>query len=302
MKVRKCFSATAAVVSLLLIVSSCSTAPKPQMVLTDNYKMANQIFLNANSALASGRLTEAKKFLSQAYTGAVAVDSKTLLARISLSAIIYSLNAGLDTSVKTDGEEFPVLPARELLLLANEYASLSSEKNLLMPACSVYKAVILLSENTPASELEKISSELSGVQKALSSDLYLSGFLIRVSGDVRLALNDFNGAESFYREAAAFHEKNCFVNETGNDWYSLSKCLSRAGKYADALDAIDKALVFDRNAENTYAIASDYYARSLILSKTGDVEHARKDALWAAQVFDAGGFSLQAQTACESAE
>ena len=280
---------------LPLLFISCSSQPKPQMILRDTYNLTNQIFQNANYALSVGKNSEAKKFLSQAYTNAVSIDSKELLCRISLSGIIYSLNTGLDTKKLLDNAQFPDYPARTLLAMAQEYAYLSEKKELLLSAISIYQSLILLSENASAQELKETLSRLDDSRASLSKDAYFTSFALRTSGDVNMAIKNYTEAEKFYRAAAESHLKNYFITEVGNDWYSLARCLSQDGKFEEAISAIDTALFYDKNAENTFAIASDYYGKALILAKNSRYEEAFNNAIWAQQVFSAGGFTRQAE-------
>lgn len=81
---------------------------------------------------------------------------------------------------------------------------------------------------------------------------------------------------------------------------------SLAGEKQTAAQEIDIALKYDKDAENTSAIAADYFAYGLILVKGGcsdsEKERARKSMLWAAQIYQTGGYDEDAARCRQQAE
>ena len=110
---------------------------------------------------------------------------------------------------------------------------------------------------------------------------------------------NYNSAILFYTKAAELHTKECYLAEIGLDWYQAARMYSLNGDKANALKALDSALKYDRDAENTTAIGSDYFAKALVLTKGNYIEaekaQAKENAQWAKEIFTAGGYTNMAE-------
>ena len=234
------------------IIASCSSAPKRTMQISSNYQKASNRYEKANAQLITGEFNNAGANLSQAYDIAVCIDSEELLCKICLSAVVYKSSAKESAQFFTDKTE------SDLLKEAKQYASYS-ENNLLLQICKIYEAKIF--------GTEEYIKELESIEKNLSKEPFYQGYLFRTLGDLYSNKKDYATAAVEYKKAAEIHTKNRYLYEVGLDWYYAARSYSLAGNKKEAVSAIKNALKYDRDAENSAAIASDYKAYAQILSK-----------------------------------
>ncbi|WP_294429537.1 hypothetical protein [uncultured Treponema sp.] len=291
-----------------LLFVSCSSAPKRVMLVTDNTNLAYSRLEEADASIVSGKYDRAYNQLSSAFNLALSVDNPALLCKITLSGIVLKIsNPELDKAQdESEGaveqnESFLSVSKEELLVLAKKLAGRSSEQKNLSNLCSVYDVRIQLENEKNLSD-GRISSEnmkayLSSLEKAkpaLSKEPFYLAYLYRTFGDVCMAGGKYSDAQIYYSEAAKIHTKERYLMEIGLDWYCVARAYSQGGNKKAAVDAILTALKYDRDAENTRGIASDYMAYSRILLK-GNVtkeEKALSDELcaWSEKILKAGKF------------
>lgn len=311
----------------------CSSAPKRPMLVTDTYTLAHSRLENANNELLSGKLSAAKRSLSESYSLAVSVDSTALLTKICLSGVSYKIlenqlgdnsdsekSKSLESnfassnsesekselsseksksdgtgyldfassnfvseksaSIQTEKKSFLDGDLSSILGEAKSFAHRSSEKDALLDLCALYEVRVKLSDEKNLSESEKknLLEILSQCEKSVSKEPYYAGFLSRTRGDVYVSLSDFKNAEKSYLEAAQIHTKNRYLYEIALDWYGAARACSLGGDKNRAVNAIENALKYDRDAENSAALALDYLAYSKILLKGEPAESEIKKA------------------------
>jgi tetratricopeptide (TPR) repeat protein len=88
----------------------------------------------------------------------------------------------------------------------------------------------------------------------------------------------YDEAKKSFVAAEKIHNSERYLIETALDWYCIARACSMDGKKSEAVDAILKALKYDKDAENTNGIASDYNAYSRILLKGNPTEAEKKRA------------------------
>jgi tetratricopeptide (TPR) repeat protein len=306
-------------VCLLSLTVSCSSSPKRAMLVTDTSDSAATFYDTANSELVSGQLENAGGHLQQAYNLAMSVDDCDLLCRISLSAVIYKLNyrAGdvfnLDPVTKlakdvdnvTADTPFYGLSAHDLLNLARSYSTRSKNPQMFKAVCSLYDTTIKLSEGEKL-EVNTVISQMYSDQKYFSKEPYYLAYMYRTGGNVYASGKNYEKARELFLKAAQIHLKERYLNEIGLDYYSAARMSSLAGNKKTALSEIDIALKYDKDAENTVAIAADYFAYGLILVKGGYTEEeklkAKNSMLWASKIYEAGGYTEDALNVKNAAE
>lgn len=289
--------------------TSCSSAPKRAMLVTEVSDTAAAIYENANNELIRGHYHNAGGHLQNAYNLALTVDDADLLCRISLSAIIYKItynplkNSSSTYIAKVQKEPASDIPfygisASDLLVLAKSYAQRSESPKILGAVCEVYEARIKLALNEKLNS-EQICDKLLSSEKILSKEHFYRAFLYRTCGDVYAAGGMYSQARDLYLKASQIHLKHRYLSEIGLDYYCAARMSSQSGDKERALEEIDIALKYDKDAENTVAIAADYYAYGLILLKgnpgPADKIRAKNSILWAAQIYRAGGFADEAE-------
>ena len=143
---------------------------------------------------------------------------------------------------------------------------------------------------------------LRNAEKALAKEPYYLAHSYRAFGDVYIRSKKYDLAVENYSKAAAIHTKNRYLFEIGTDWYGAARAYSLSGKKAEAISAMENALKYDRDSENSSAIAFDYFALAKIQMKgsvsVDDKKNARKNAKGAASVFKSVGMKDNASE-CE---
>lgn len=284
---------------------ACSSAPKRQMVYSDITSRAYENYEKANGAIVRGEYDKAEKYLEDAYALAVSVDKNDLICKILLSAVTYRIQYPVVDMMELDFR-LPV-SVDALLSDAKVAASLSDEKQkpVLESIIRVYecRAKLFKAQNDEDSitnsEIQKL---LDAEIKNLSKDPYYLAFLYRTKGEWSSFLMNYKDAAEDYEKAAEIHTKNRYLYEIAYDWYLCATCRSKEGRKDEALKAIQMALKYDRDAENTSAIAQDYMAAAYILCKKNPTDEDRKSAVFyaerAAQIYKSIGLLNQAEL-CE---
>ena len=311
-----------AVIAAGLVTVSCSSAPKRSMLVTSTVDKAGILYEKAVKELSQGQLQTAELHLDQAYTLALSVDNSELLCRIQLSCITKELlkktqmtqpaapaaSVPAAASAAQPGETDTVVPSDRnvsvLLQNARNAAGRTGKKEMLLAVCTVYEACITLAGTGPgklaAEQSSHLQEMLAGCEKQLAGEQYYLAFLFRTRGDAYEHAGDSLSAAAYYVKAAELHIKHRYLREIGTDYYDAARSLSHAGDKAGSLDMLEKALAYDRDAENTQAIGADYYAMALVLAKgtytQEEKERAAKAATWSASIYQAGGYEKEAQT------
>ncbi len=265
---------------------SCSSAPKRPMLVTDTYNAAYTQLESANQNLLAGRLSSAHSCLTESYNLALSVDNPSLLCKICLSGVTYKILESRLNQTEAESKNqksFLDADAASVLLEAKSFAARSSEKLMLLDLCDVYEVKSKISdskssETLSAQDKKNFISILDKSEKSVSKEPYYHGFLERTRGDVFMELNDYKNALSSYVSAASIHTKSRYVYEIGLDWYGAARASSLGGDKNEAVSSIEKALKYDRDAENTGAISLDYLAYSKILLKGNPTEEDVKKA------------------------
>ena len=281
-------------------LSACSSAPKRIMLVTQNRDLSYSQLEGANNSIAEGNFPRAFNQLSSAYSLALSVDNAALLCKISLSGIVFKISSPplFEIVPATENESgavsksFLTASKEEILESAKKFASRAGFENsgekkdetkLLSDLCVIYEVRVLL-ENEKSENDGKISGEnaknyvsmLENIKSSVSKEPYYSSYLERTKGDVFMATEDFGNAKKSYEAAAAIHTKNRYLSEIALDWYCVARAASQNGQKNDAIVAIRNALKYDKDAENTNGIASDYLAYSKILLKGTPTDEEKK--------------------------
>ncbi len=247
---------------------------------------------NANNELTVGKYDLAKLHFSQAYNMAYSVDDPDLLCRVSLSGISYKIVTGSAGAVDSASDSFlDSLSVDEILSEAKYFAERSNRKEVLSAVCSICEVNIELSKG--GANFLIYENNLKNAQKSLSKEPYYLAHSYRALGDVYIRAKKYDSAVENYGRAAELHTKNRYLFEIGTDWYGVARSYSLSGKKAEAISAMENALKYDRDSENSSAIAFDYFALAKIQMKgevsIEDKKNARKNAKWASAVFKSVG-------------
>ena len=282
--------------------SSFAAKKDAAMVNTIVAEEADKTFELANKSLAAGDLRKAASNFISAYKLAFSIDDTDLLTRICLSSISFKLTA-ISTNYNVSHLEGTYLDAspEELLERAAMFSEFPGNSNaeLLSCVCKIYSVRLALSKNE--TDYQSYISMLTSIEKSLSKDVKYLGQLYRTKGDVYMRSQNYSSARDFYQKSAELHTKNKVLGEIGMDWYNVARSCSLSDKKKDAINAIEQAIKYDRDAENTAGLGSDYLAYAKILMKGNPSSDEQKKALlfadWSSKIYDAGGFDTDAEAA-----
>jgi tetratricopeptide (TPR) repeat protein len=261
------------------------------MVVTSVIDKAGERYEMANAALAAGKTESADSYLTEAYTLALSVDNDTMICKILLSRVSLELASGNAASRTV---------LSDLLNRARAAARISPDREKLEAVCTLYDAACMVAASSSEKKdlAQSVDTLVLPLEKILSKDLYYLAFLYRVRGAAASLSGLEYEAAQCYEKAAGFHTRGRYIQEIGLDWYSAARSYSRMGNRDAALSLLERALIYDRDAENTAALGADYYAQALILSKTGSSAEDRDRAVIAARrsqaIYQAGNFAAPA--------
>lgn len=277
--------------------SSLFSAPKRAMIVTTIADSADSRFETANNEIVAEKYQQAYNHLSQVYDLALSIDDVDLLCRASLSGISYKIATGnLQSLSSKEQESFLNDTASNILANAKQFANRSKRSSILKSVCEIYNVKLELAFERK--NFKVYEQNLKNVEKNLSKQPYYLASLYSTLGDVYLSSKNYSSAVDAFKKAAEIHTKNRYLFEIGNDWYGVARAYSLDNKKQEAFNAMQNALKYDRDSENTSAIASDYFASAKILLKgvpsIDEKKQAKELIKWAAAIYKAGGLKEEA--------
>ena len=253
-----------------LLLTACSSAPKRSMQVSTIYSTAYEMIESANACILSGDYDKAGFFLSAAENQAMSIDNYDLLTDASLARCSLSLSVNppdIETAERYVGfaQGFVkncVNPKKQQALVALNEVRIETAKGNLDENANVNISALL-------NKLEENKKDVKG-------DPYYEA--------------QFTLAKSYTAAAKEFTD-NRYLSEIGISWYKAAQARSLAGNKDDAIKAMEQAIFYDRAAENSLALGTDYYAVGLILAKgsptPGEKERAVEAFTHSAEIFTA---------------
>ncbi|MCQ2575138.1 MAG: hypothetical protein MJ162_00240 [Treponema sp.] len=275
---------------------SCSSAPKRAMSITSTQESAAAQLEAANSYILTGSYDKAAVALDSAFKYAMSVDNSDKLTSICLAKVSLYLS-----------DNPPYLDkAREYADMADSFADYSSNKEKYKALVSLYKVRICTEDPEDKTSVNELISVLEKNAPKVKGDAYNEAQFKSVAGDVYRKVKDFSSAEKSFKEAAEIYIKNRYLSEIGITWYKLAQVYSLNDKKADAYSAIEQAIFYDRSAENSTALGTDYYAKGLILLKGNCTAAQKEEAIYSlkhsADIFHSIGYEQAAQKSLSKLE
>jgi tetratricopeptide (TPR) repeat protein len=243
----------------LALFGGCSSAPKrPVAVFTIKNKVTTQLEL-VHKAMDQGNYEQALDLLEEARRLSISTDDPELLIREGLARgnILYALGR----TEEADAIWNRALAEAELAGAAE-----------LAGIVRIYKArSMLLADGATADTVKtQVRTELG----AIGSDKLSLALGWTVIGLAEKEQRRWSEAEGALQKALAIHEKDNYLEQAAYDWFLIASVRSMAGQYAGALDALGKAIGFDRRAENTYGLGMDWRAQGDVYKKMGESDEA----------------------------
>ena len=260
------------VLFFVVLFASCSTAPKRPPEVFVIQSMADTLIGQANKEADQGNFDEALMFLNEAWRLAVTTDRPALRIRVNLAraSTLYSLGR--------------VSEAEDIWRSAEAEATFGGEQ-LLASACRVYRARSLLLDGKadPEETLALIYTE----QPNFKNDRLLLAVSWTVKGMAEKELGRYAEAEKSVHNALAIHTKENYLEQAGYDWYLIASIRSVSGNYRGGIQALYRALHYDRRAENTFGLAMDWAALGDVYRKLENENSASRSYRRSAEIFRA---------------
>lgn len=254
----------------LVLFGGCSSVPKrPAAIFTVKNQATTQLEL-VHKETDRGNYEQALNLLEEARRLAMSADDPELLIREGLSrgTILYALGRT---------EEADAVWNRALA-----EAERSGEAEL-AAIVRIYKArSMLLADGATA---ETVKTQVRTALAAIGSDKLSLALGWTVIGLAEKEQHRWSEAEGALQKALVIHEKDNYLEQAAYDWFLIASVRSIAGQYAGALDALGKAIGFDRRAENTYGLGMDWRAQGDIYKKMGKFDEAGEAYRRAAAIF-----------------
>ena len=239
----------------VLVLAGCSSVPKRPPEVFTVQSMADTLIGQANKEADQANFAEALRMLDEAWRLAVTTDRPALRIRVNLAraSTLYSLGR--------------VAEAERIWRGAEIEGEFSGEPTL-ASAARVFRArsLLLAGRADPEETLFLVQNE----QGKLKQDNMLYAVSWTVKGLAEKELGMYSEAEKSIMNALSIHTKDNYLEQAGYDWYLIASIRSVAEDYQGAMEALDRAIDFDRRAENTFGLAMDWAARGDVFFKVGN--------------------------------
>lgn len=272
---------TAALAALAVGLSGCSSAPKrPPEIFTNRNAAIGQLDLG-NQAVSRGDYVNAQIFLGEAWRLATSTDDPDTRIRVLLARGNAWFNQG--ERVKAD----------EVWAAAQSEAESSGIPELVSTA-KIYRARGTLAEGLSREEITDAERKSrAGKAKAvvlaemgnIKDNVLHRAFAWKTIGLAEKELGDAKSSIDSIGKAADLHEKGRYLEDAAYDWYLIASVYSKVANYAEARAALQKALTFDRRAENANGLGMDWMAMGMIEEKAGKTPDAKSAYQRAADIF-----------------
>jgi len=257
------------------LLTACSSAPKRSMQVNTIYSSASEMIESANGAILTGDYEKAAFFLTAAENQAMSIDNYDLLSAVALARCSLCLSYN---PPKLEQAQNQVELAQGYIKNCSNPAKQKSIVELSRVRVEVVKSSV--GQEGAGSSYTSLLSKLEENKKGVKGDPYYETQFIQVSGDVYKLANNYTEADKAYTAAAKGFTDNRYLSEIGICWYKAAQVRSLGGNKDSALAAMEQAIFYDRAAENSMALGTDYYAVGLILLKgnAGDSEKQKAAA------------------------
>jgi tetratricopeptide (TPR) repeat protein len=250
----------------LLLVTSCSTAPKRTTGSDEVKNRAAQYSRTGNVYFSRGQYDQALRLFRLSLQENLSVDNR--------SGAVAAYNS-IGQTFMAAGD---MADAKNAFDRAIGLATAIQDGNLILRSKTNLAELMLeqdssdIATGTTEKAVKILEALLAGATE--KSD---RGDLAIVHHDLGAAyarLSQYSLAEIHLHQALSMNEALKRPVEIASDYYMLASLFSRQGLMEKASTAIASALEFDKQAENSPGIASDLYAAGQISAKSGDTPSA----------------------------
>jgi len=259
---------------IILVLSSCSTAPKNNGDVNVLRRSAEKGLESANKEAGQGNFSNARNLLIEYKRMAILTDDPSLIIRICLSYGNVLLYLRKTDEAYAEWDQ------------AITEAQKSGNKELLS-VTRIFKARgnLFSERETAQSVLDEVNREIVNVK---TNNLYIA-YSWQTKGLAQMALGLYREAEDSIKKSLDIHEKEKALENASYDWYTIASIRSLSGNTAGALQALETAITIDRRIENSFGLAANWRAVGDIYRKMGRNDDALDAYKRAKAIFEAMG-------------
>jgi tetratricopeptide (TPR) repeat protein len=266
---------TIIVLGASLFAAACSTPPKNPGELYDLRSRAESQLDLGNKSADRGDYETALVLLNESFRLAVISDDPGLLVRAGLSRgnVLFALERRDEARAAWGAAlgEAETHGNRELQAVSRLH---------------IARGRLLAGGKAEAAAVrEEAGRELANIK----ADRLYTAFGWLVVGQAERDMGRYREAEASVRRSLEIHEKERSFEQAAYDWYLIASIRSLGEQYDGALQALDFAIAFDRRAENSWGLATDWRAVGDVRKKSGKDDEAREAYLRSAAIFRALG-------------
>ena len=277
----------------LVSLTACSSGPKRQMFITSIQDSCKDTLETANSCILNGNYNQAEELLDKARTQAISIDNYDLLLSVALTHVSLYLSYN------------PPETQKATTFLEQAYALVDNTKNTKesMLLCGMAEARILIAKNDVKNNSKMIIDKIDDAKKVFKTQPYNHAQCDSILGDIYRLSGKYKEADKIYNEAVKLFTDNLYLSEIGITWYKIAQNHSQSGNTKAALEALNKAIYYDRCAENSMALGADYYIRGVILLKNSssqnNLQEAKKSLAHSVDIYTAANRAELAEKSLE---
>jgi tetratricopeptide (TPR) repeat protein len=240
----------------------------------------------ANKEADQENYSGALEYLEEARRLALGIDNPALLVRTGLSRgnVLFYLGRAEEAGAEWNAALAEAEAAGEPELAA--LARIHIARGRLLAVSGAEGETGAANASQVAEEVRSLVGEELAVIK---TDRLAAALGWTVAGLAEKELRRWNDAEASLKRALDIHQQGNHLAEAAYDWFLIASVRSVAGRYEDALEALQSALGFDRRAENSYGLATDWRALGDVYQKMGDITRAGAAYRRSGEIFKAAG-------------
>ncbi len=275
---RYCLNITFAILTALTIIS-CSSVPKGPAEITNIRGYGKTQLQLANLESDKGNYELALDYLEGAWGYAAQSDDPDLRIKVMLSRGNVYLYRGRLERARLDWDTALAEAQREGMNELAAAAKIHIARGMLLDAIGKGNADAALAMETELvflKEMDNIKKEQTYLALAWAG----AGLAEKEQGL-------WDKAEASLKNSLKIHESGNYLKRAAYDWYLIASVRSKAGNYASAVDALMQAVSFDRRAENSHGLGSDWTAVGDVYVKMGERGKAENAYLRAIEIFTA---------------
>jgi len=261
------------ILSIIIVASSCSTAPKNKGDINILRKSTEKGIESANKEVGQGNYVNAEKLMIEFKRLAILTDDPSLITRVCLTYGNTLLSLGKANEAYVEWDQ----AVAEAQKLGNKE---------LISVTKIFKARgnLLLERASPQSVIDEVDREIVNIKNKL-----FIAYSWQTKGLAQRALNSHREAEESIKKSLEIHEKEKALENASYDWYTIASIRSLAENTAGALQALETAITIDRRIENSFGLAASWRAMGDVYRKMGKNDDALEAYKRSRAIYEAMG-------------